>query len=1395
MSTQQDIYAAGSEKRPHMLNKDNYVPWSSCLLRYAKSKPNETLIYSSIINGPYVRRMIPKPGDLDREVHVAETFLEQTDVNLLKRNQPDGFVDPDNPNHVYKLKKALYGLKQAPRTWYDMLSSFMISKEFSKGLVDPTLFIRRNSNDLLLVQIYVDDIIFAASTPKLCDLFAKIMCSKFKMSMMGKISFFLGLQISQSSRRIFINQSKYALESLKKYGFESCDPVDTPMVEKSKLDEDKEGKAIDPSHYHGSAYRKALTCDADHAGCQDTRRNTSGSLSKNIDIRYHFIKEHVENGHAKFYAGDSKQLTDEVDEQWWTMDMTIDQQVALDEALVPHASRLRIEKRNFRLRSDITSKESTLQVVYDVLRLTPFYKAFLVTADMNNKKCIVNLEYFREMLYICPRLPNQTFDELPFKEEILAFLRYIGHNGEIKKITDVNINKLHQPWRPFAVVINKCLSGKSTGYNSLRLSQAQILWRMYHKKNVDFAYILWEDFVYQVEHKDAKKSNEMYYPRFTKVIINFFMTKDPLIPRRNKVNWNYVRDVQMFTMIKLVSIHQNTQQFNAMLHVKLTNEDIRNSAAYKEYYAIASGAAHPKIKASVRKTNWIPWVLDVPTDESDEEISWKSSDEDDDDDVDDQSEADDNDDDQELDNDGDDFVHPKLSTHDEEAKDEESFDPIVQTSSQVENSNDESNDDESHGMNVKGDEGPDAEDDNKELYRDVNINLEEFGGCSSLDYSCASSRDRTNSSSTIYSYHVISTTSTSSYTNNYSRNISAGSSKFGSLFEFDHRLKTLEANFSEFMQTNQFAEAVSSIPGIVDRYIDHRMNEAVKVAVQLQSDRLEEEAQAENEDFLYKLDENIQKIIKEQVKEHVKVQVSKILLKIEKTVNEQLEAKVLTRSSNSSKTSYAMAANLSELELKNNLIKKMERNKEGKQPESTSALKEKASKTTGKSTEGSKSHQKIVSESAPTEEPMQTTQDLEEPLHQEFETCATDDQPIEEASQHPECDLAKQADSRTSFNELMDIPVDFLEFLMKQLKVDTLTLELLAGPTYKLMKGSCKSLVELEFFLEEIIEWHDYKHLDWIIVHRDDDKLYKFKEGNFKRLRILDIKDMLLLLVQGKLTNLTIEERFAFNVSLKMFTSTQRHVEDLQLGIESYQKKLNLIKPDTYMTDLKRKEAYTAYSNPRGFIYQNKDKQNMLMRIDELHKFSDGTFNDVRTALDDRLKGIRMKYFPQTIWRRSDKERVAAMIQAIDKQLKTRRIMRSLEKFVGGRLYEADFRMLQQTIMIYHMISLSYKVNVMHTLVESRSWILHVVSEPRDSRSRDGSSQAEVKAAGTTDVTRYDEQSSSNKGSKATGCKEPAEGRLVTIHEYLLTWSWKQFKIWSEYDTIQAAKFLLLVSR
>ncbi|GJW98140.1 retrovirus-related pol polyprotein from transposon TNT 1-94, partial [Tanacetum coccineum] len=223
----------------------------------------------------------------------------------------------------------------AAQAWYDLLSSFLLSQKFSKGTVDPTLFTRKEGKDILLVQIYVDDIIFASTDPSLCEIFSEIVCSKFKMSMMGKISFFLGLQISQSPKGIFLNQSKYALKIIKKYGMETSDPVDTPMVEKSKLDADPEGKEVDPIRYLamiGSLmYLTANFADADHAGCQDTKRSTSESMqlfgdrlvswsskkqksttiskchcvehsrSKHIDIRYHFIKEQVENEVVELY--------------------------------------------------------------------------------------------------------------------------------------------------------------------------------------------------------------------------------------------------------------------------------------------------------------------------------------------------------------------------------------------------------------------------------------------------------------------------------------------------------------------------------------------------------------------------------------------------------------------------------------------------------------------------------------------------------------------------------------------------------------------------------------------------------------------------------------------------------------------------------------------------------------------------------------------------------------------------------------------------------------------------------------------------------------------------------------------------------------------------------------
>ncbi|GJY98579.1 retrovirus-related pol polyprotein from transposon TNT 1-94 [Tanacetum coccineum] len=357
--------------------------------------------------------------------------------------QPTGFVSKQYPDHVYALDKALYGLKQAPRAWYDVLLKFLIDIGFQKGSIDTTLFIKKKGKHIMLIQIYVDDIIFGSTNPKHCTKFSDLMVKKFEMSMMGEMKFFLGLQVNQFSNGIFINQSKYILDILKRFGMENCDTVPTPMVEQAKLKLDLVRKPIDHTDYcsiigllmyltlsrpdimfatcmcaryqanlnehHVAAVKRVFRylkgtinlglwhpkdsgfdlisySDADHAGCHLDRKSTSGSVhflgdkvvcwsskkqncvsisiaeseyvvisgccaqvlwmrtqltdygffydkvpiycdsksaiaiscnpvrhtrTKHIDVRYHFIKDHVEKGTIELYfVGTKYQLGD-----------------------------------------------------------------------------------------------------------------------------------------------------------------------------------------------------------------------------------------------------------------------------------------------------------------------------------------------------------------------------------------------------------------------------------------------------------------------------------------------------------------------------------------------------------------------------------------------------------------------------------------------------------------------------------------------------------------------------------------------------------------------------------------------------------------------------------------------------------------------------------------------------------------------------------------------------------------------------------------------------------------------------------------------------------------------------------------------------------------------------
>ncbi|GJW53814.1 hypothetical protein Tco_0097899 [Tanacetum coccineum] len=311
------------------------------------------------------------------------------------------------------------------------------------------------------------------------------------------------------------------------------------------------------------------------------------------------------------------------------------QQTKLDLELVPKENRFDIGKCNGRIPRGFSPREPTFQVTLDAIALTPCYPAFLITADVpevymhqfwnsvykhddfyrfkidKKKRFKLTLEVFRDIFQICPRVQDQDFDALPTEEDTVSFLRDLGHTGDITSLNDVVVDQMHQPWRTFAALINRSLSGKTSGLDKLRLSRAQIIWGMYFQKNIDYVELLWEDFTYQIDNKDFKKQEKMYYPRFTKVIIHHFLIQEKTLSWRNKIGMHTSKDDYLINTLRFVSRKEASQIYGAVLPECLTSPEMKESKAYKTYLSYATGVVPPKIarkfkKASPSKKDSVP---------------------------------------------------------------------------------------------------------------------------------------------------------------------------------------------------------------------------------------------------------------------------------------------------------------------------------------------------------------------------------------------------------------------------------------------------------------------------------------------------------------------------------------------------------------------------------------------------------------------------------------------------------------------------------------------------------------------------------------------------------------------------------------------------------------------
>nr|GEU60534.1 hypothetical protein [Tanacetum cinerariifolium] len=1067
----------------------------------------------------------------------------------------------------------------------------------------------------------------------------------------------------------------------------SCNPVDTPMVEKSKLDKDTQGKAVDPTHYrsmvgtlmhltsnrpdlYSKDYAIALIAfaDADHVGCQDTRHSTFGSMQLLEDRLVSWSSKRqksaaISNTKAEYIAFSGELPTwvmmnpismfsgvkstspttaidcfDELTKKIWrNINPIATQQAALNNALVLSEKRLKIERCNARIAFNKPQRKETYQVTLEALKLSPYF--------------------------IAP----------PSEEDLVTFIQELGYSSRCNMLSAIHTDQMHQPWRTFVVIINRCISGKTTGLDRLRESQAPILWGMYNKKNVDYVALLWEDFMYQADNREIIPPSKAR--KYKKVAS----------PSRKLSHVKEAEPVKKGKKVKR--------------HAKKSSTAPTVGVAIKDTPSVSVSKKKAPAKADRSKG--------VPNEQ--QRKTYGDSKDDNDDDSNDDGKGDDDKADSDDDGNSNAVDNEKNNSNDNE-------NPFFTLKDYDEEEHDEEYESDDDNENV-------FEDEDDDLYKDVDVRSlgveqgQKGKGDKKMTDADQSVYQEKSFEQVVKDAHV---TLTSSQKTDSSKQSSSVSSDFASKFLIlENVLPAVdEVAHDECQESSGRIKHSSSLSFLCtcdgyprncyctcyncsSNYINGHSSSITDDTISCTNNRSNYNLNSSQEERNLYIDV-VEKSVKDIIKDEVKSLLPQILPKevsdfatpvIQSTINESLENVVLVKSSSQPKSIYEASESLTEFELKKILLDKIERsksyktspkhkelyeglvrsynldkdlfssyenvyslkrdhddkdkdedpstrserglkkrktNKDAGQPKGS---KSKESKTS--SSKGTKSQPKSSCKSVQAEELVTCKSFVELEYH--FEECykvVTDqlDWNNPEGHEYP-FDLSKpllliEAQGRQV------VPADYffnndLEYLKggrSSRKYTTSTTKTKAAK-YDNIEGIKDMVLELwspvkvaydKFSIiivvthVKVMKWYDYGYLEDIIIQREDQTLHKFKESDFPRLNLCDIEDLLLLLVQKKLSNLEQDVIFDLNVALRMFTRCiviLKRVEDLQLGVKSYQKKLNITKPETFRSGIPKLTPYTTYKNLKASSI--KISSRWLMRSYELYKFCDGTLTYV----------------------------------------------------------------------------------------------------------------------------------------------------------------------------------------